>query len=120
MIVSYFCGYVITSYSIHYTKIYDYPKTRIPFLKLHGSINWNKNENVQDGKIFCLPEKKPQIIRDVEYMVKYYDHDSNIQIVPPSWNKYDYKAGMETVWKAAGEVLSKAKEIHIIGRNNFV
>jgi len=108
------------------------PRTRsIPFLKLHGSLNWSRcNEceqilylgyedwktkygtpvNMQNRNVFhiCTSRELGRI-----------KHEHNLTnepyIIPPTWNKTRHQEEIQQVWQRASEELSTAKQLFIIG-----
>jgi len=101
--------------------------TRIPLLKLHGSINWGVCAECQ--KIV------PWDFDRVRVSPPYYGNDhifdlgSNIDreqhcgrplnrcpvIIPPTWNKTGYHQDLARVWSRASSELSTAENIFVIG-----
>ena len=105
----------------------------IPHYKVHGSLNWFRNETT--GEI------SPQVIhplsmktywdrlglnkpaeRPIDTMELIYGSDMWGEgiypepiIVPPTWNKGWYQEQLKLVWRSASAALSTAENIFIIG-----
>jgi hypothetical protein len=89
---------------------------KIELLKLHGSTNW----------AICPPPcSKIQVMRDEKFTNLAADFRARTcglcngplrhLLVPPSWDKSEYREVMRPVWKKAEEALKTAKRICIIG-----
>ena len=92
----------------------------VPLLKLHGSINWYK-EN-EDAEITFLNANNSLYENYIEPKTVFNCIGTEILgmgrypfIIPPSWNKYEYQNQLKTIWKKAAKVLSEAEIIFIIG-----
>ncbi len=98
------------------------PGTRVPVLKLHGSINWQR----QGGTVYAKPVSELlQRARNIGR--KLHSHVSlqalhppppggvDPALVPPSWNKSQDRAAFGTIWQHAAEELASAESIVIIG-----
>jgi hypothetical protein len=95
-----------------------------PLLKLHGSLNWAS----------CKVCKRT-VSRPVELKERGVGHNTTRRffladpdpgeccnqrrlypaIVPPSWDKAEYRASVGSVWKRAASVLAAARNVVIIG-----
>jgi len=99
-------------------------------LKLHGSLNWvkccgcNKVVAWPNPEMFrnkwLLQEDEDQVSFPLTSITKEFQHCATTavegpQIVPPTWNKAQYHGELETVWRAAANVLSDAENIFVIG-----
>lgn len=81
------------------------PDIQLPYLKLHGSLNWDRNvssEPVDGYENPVVPAGHPT--QAVEHPL----------ILPPVFNKTD-SPKINSVWKAALTILRKAKNIVIVG-----
>lgn len=106
----------------------------IPLLKLHGSLNWATEKESRKIRPLHLAsyfqhyryngfgEKRsttrvPIGSQLVEYFQRHAstEVDAEPVIVPPSWNKADYHTALSDVWAAAGNHLSEAEHIFVIG-----
>jgi hypothetical protein len=123
-------------YALSYTKTpYEYfpdinkKSRKIPFLKLHGSLNWTKCPEC--GKIVHYPLEKiinfyptgsdvgQTQLRVSTFLNQFHGHEHSFDptpfIVPPTWNKIEYHRSISTIWKAAAQELSEARNIFICG-----
>jgi hypothetical protein len=80
-------------------------EVEIPYLKLHGSLNWDerwpsKNPN-EKGERISSPSYPTQVVEQP-------------LILPPVFNKMN-SAAVNDVWKTALEVIRRAKNITIVG-----
>jgi len=123
-------------YSMHHQGIpYDYYLIRspdeenreLPFLKLHGSINWGVcpvckaivPRFIQEANFHIFPDTK-QVYYDLGSKISQKSHcdEKPLQgplLVPPTWNKTDYQKDVANVWKRAARDLSEAENIIVIG-----
>lgn len=105
----------------------------IPLLKLHGSLNWASRTT--DNAIIPLtlseyfkyyhltfPQDRRNTIIPIgsqlkEYFSKHSQEQVNNEpfIVPPTWNKADHYASINSVWARAAYDLGEAEYIFIIG-----
>ncbi len=112
---------------------YDYgldkevPSDLVPLLKLHGSLNWGACAKC--GKIVPYPmaqyapqvgQKPKQVVCDPGELLpnmKCCDTPLSLPpvIVPPTWNKTDYRDRLSFVWQNAARVLAEAENVFIIG-----
>lgn len=101
---------------------------KVPYLKLHGSINWGTCEEC--GQI--IPRNTSEVHFDLYPGVgknAIYDFGSTLHLkkhcgkpligppilVPPTWNKSGYHEQLRNVWKRAASELSTADNIFVIG-----
>lgn len=91
-------------------------RQRITLLKLHGSTNWaicsscNKVHVLQDAKFTNDPGGfRTRVCSEC--------HGAGLRLllVPPSWDKSEYRETMRPIWTKATEALAGAKRICIIG-----
>ncbi len=122
-------------YSLQYNNIsVDYclngsPKAdrvSIPYLKLHGSINWGRCSSSKCKKINPTGELKRDIYESYS-TIPTISKLKNIKcrcgepleedpfIVPPTWNKTAYHEQKEQVWKRAAHELNDAEHIFVLG-----
>ncbi len=101
---------------------------KIPYLKLHGSINWGICQVCNNIVPFYIHEFRPPP-NLFDFKSFYYTLGSNLRhknccgkplkgppvLVPPTWNKTGYHGQLGNVWKRAAEELSKAENIFVIG-----
>jgi hypothetical protein len=125
--------------ALHISRIpYDYcientDCSVTPLLKLHGSLNWASRST--DNAIIPLSLSEyfkhyslrfPQDYVDLKIPIgsqlkEYYSRFSKEQvnnepfIVPPTWNKADHYASINSVWTRAAYDLGEAEYIFIIG-----
>jgi NAD-dependent SIR2 family protein deacetylase len=84
-------------------------------LKLHGSTNWgvcaacNNRVVVLDEKVTVSPDDFRQM------QCKCGKSDFHPFLIPPSWDKSEYRSVIAPVWKKAIEELKAANRICIIG-----
>ncbi len=90
--------------------------TQISLLKLHGSTNW----------AICPSCKKVIVLQDAKFTndprafrtrpcSRCERVGLRLLLVPPSWDKSEYRETMRPVWKRAIDALKSAKRICIIG-----
>ena len=86
-------------------------------LKLHGSANWGICTNCRKS-IVVLPEEKvtdsPEEFRAL-HCSKCAKQSFHPLLIPPSWDKSEYREIMKPVWDKAIAELSSATRICIIG-----
>ncbi len=99
----------------------DSPQTGVPFLKLHGSLHWE----AEDEKITCpidfnslniVGTSRPieaRLIRNNDYHL-YYKINTPC-IVPPTLSKLQHHNELQSVWRTASSRLSTADNIVILG-----
>jgi len=109
------------------TNVKDAHIHKVPYLKLHGSINWGICEVC--GQI--IPIQTSEFIPDILPITKnvFFDIGSKLYfkkhcekplkgppiLVPPTWNKTGYHEQLGNVWKRAAAELSTAENIFVIG-----
>lgn len=84
-------------------------KGDIRYLKLHGSANWSKCNEC--GKIKVIPVYPKDLLKCDTCA----DAILEPLIVPPTWNKSEYRNEINEIWKTALEEIKKARKIFIIG-----
>ncbi|MGB8991348.1 MAG: hypothetical protein WCD80_04775 [Desulfobaccales bacterium] len=121
-------------YALNYYGLnYDYCLSenvdlqKIPYLKLHGSINW--------GTCNKCDQIIPRYINEVNFGPLFdfkfvnYNLGSKLSqkehcgepikgppiLVPPTWDKMSYHKELGNVWKIAAKELSEAENIFIVG-----
>jgi hypothetical protein len=106
--------------------------TTVPYLKLHGSLNWVRTTNTdrivawpasawfRDRMLSerNLPDFKMRISRRLaserpRFIPEEYDPEP--VIIPPTWNKNSYHRSLSNVWQRAAKELSDAEQIFISG-----
>lgn len=110
----------------------DTPRTSIPLLKLHGSLNWGRclREScaginpigVQDWVRHNVREPKRDGERlRVSLRLNGVTHrcggtcHSDPVIVPPTWSKPGYYTQLASVWQRAAEHLREARSVVVMG-----
>jgi hypothetical protein len=91
------------------------PGTGVSVLKLHGSTNWAICP--QCNKVHVLGVKftgDPEAFR-TRPCAKCGKPGLNLLLVPPSWDKSEYRETMRPVWNQAVNALKTAKRICVIG-----
>lgn len=127
-------------YMLHYHNTgVDYcfesePKSGVPLMKLHGSVNWGRCAECKQiapwtlGAFFRkfsyerLPwdESLRTVTLDVGRHLAHYEHckgkpcDPHPVIVPPTWNKAEYQQ-VSNVWRHAARHLAEAENVIVIG-----
>ncbi len=98
---------------------------RVPLLKLHGSVNWGRCPTCQ--KIIAGDFRAADEVMVGEHMYKFpMLEDMGIRccddvlkagcvIVPPTWNKSEYRSGIPQVWRRAALELATASTIVVSG-----
>jgi hypothetical protein len=104
----------------------------VPYLKLHGSLNWvcTKETNrviawpCQEwfrNRVFFLddvseiPLQLCQRLATEHPMLGPEDYDPQPVLIPPTWNKTAYQGNLANVWRRAARELSDAEEIYVSG-----
>lgn len=111
----------------------------VPLLKLHGSLNWARCQRCKGIVPWTLKSYFKDVPIDVivhSSKVKGLSHAcldfttrlpgaglkhcgmdffSDPVIVPPTWNKTEYNAGLQGVWARAALELSSAENIFVLG-----
>jgi len=96
----------------------------VPILKLHGSINWRReNDDVKVLSVDALLQRagnairygvgRPLSLRALNFPGVPARPD--VALIPPSWNKTQDQGTFGNIWRHAGEELSSADSIVIIG-----
>jgi hypothetical protein len=95
-------------------------ESNIPLLKLHGSINWYKEND--DSEISVLKANDSHYSNLFNPGIGFncigtqiLEKDKFPFIIPPTWNKYEYHSQLKIIWKKAAQILSEAEIIFIIG-----
>jgi hypothetical protein len=103
----------------------------IPLLKLHGSLNWGRCSVCKKlvawdlSKYFINHAWQPYDVTIGKLVMSAHFHEfqhcpeSRLEeapyVVPPTWNKSQYHAELETVWKSAADELASAANIVVCG-----
>lgn len=100
---------------------------KVPYLKLHGSINWGICEkcnkiiprNTSEVDFVLFPHVK-SVVYDLGSTLNSKNHCGKPLkgppiLVPPTWNKTGYHEQLANVWKRAAAELSIAKNVFVIG-----
>jgi NAD-dependent SIR2 family protein deacetylase len=92
------------------------PITAIRLLKLHGSANWTVCSKHRD-KIFVLPPADSTVANggNAPRCHECGEQATTRLIVPPTWNKDEYRPHLQSVWQTAAYELESAERIFIIG-----
>lgn len=102
--------------------------SQVPYLKLHGSINWGfcprckkiAPVHIKEMRLNPFPRNK-FVYLNVGSTLQQYKHlcGSNISgppmIVPPTWGKTEHMESLSKVWAQAAKELAQAENIFIIG-----
>ncbi len=123
--------FILDYYQISFNYCFDSPTVNngIPLLKLHGSLNWFRdNDNIReiDINVIKLFYKRYQdgndckiIIPSMGFFTGKHPMDEyswkDPIIVPPSWSKGEYHQNVKPIWKIASEHLREAECIFFIG-----
>jgi hypothetical protein len=103
------------------------PRTTVPIIKLHGSINWFETQEAKRWYAFCAFGKKngqafgindPSFkIEDVGKVLAANGvvEEASPAIVPPMLGKSTVHSVVAEQWRAAIEALERAKRIYIVG-----
>ncbi len=102
--------------------------SKLPLLKLHGSINWARNlktKSIDPIDVFSYDPKEryvpannmslPWLIGSNIINKVYRDLTGPPILIPPTWNKTEYQKQLVDVWKVAMDKLSTAENIIFIG-----
>jgi hypothetical protein len=103
----------------------------ISLLKLHGSLNWGRCSGCKKlvawdlSKYFINHDWPPYDVPIGKLVMSAHFHEfqhcpqSRFEdapyVVPPTWNKSQYHAELETVWKSAAAELASAANIVVCG-----
>ena len=85
--------------------------SRVPIIKLHGSINWFQPRG-SPAEWFAL---QPGAVRDVENSIPEILETHTPAIIPPMLGKASVAPVIAAQWKAAMSVLARARQIVVIG-----
>ena len=113
----------------HYALHEDDAHPGIPYLKLHGSLNWGVCANcgrVISYGITDFQTRYPPATIHAPVPMLVSEHLSDLvhcgtplpsqpYLVPPTWNKTEYQKAVANVWKAAYRELSDASNIIVCG-----
>ena len=109
------------------------PKRGISVLKLHGSLNWGFCDECDavvpwELRAFRLPlvaryNDDDSIPLDIgTKLLPEHSHTAAMRpcapspvIIPPTWNKTQYRSQLSDVWRQAARELSEAKQIFVCG-----
>jgi len=119
------CAFLNESLPYDYWLSQGADPNKLPYLKLHGSINWGVCEVCKR----IIPWHPNQVRYGSRSDKVYMDLGSNISqhthcekpliappvLVPPTWNKTGYHQDLATVWKKAAVELASAENIFVIG-----
>jgi hypothetical protein len=105
-------------------------RASVNLFKLHGSVHWYKCQGTC-GKILPVPlpcggsfaggVAAVKWSKFLEYLNVRQPQCCGVEvaddavIVPPSWNKGEYRSGLQTVWRRAAAELKDATTIVVIG-----
>lgn len=96
-------------------------------LKLHGSINWQKKTrpnlallitpfHIYPSEGDCFPDPDYYDVSvDNQVSSRFSEAINDPVIVPPVWNKSNYHAPINAIWREAALSLSKASHIYCLG-----
>jgi hypothetical protein len=101
----------------------------VKLLKLHGSLNWSRcpdcglivplyvRDFLSGGRMFLDSGEKTLVVSSALGRTKHCLSAlaSEPFIAPPTWNKTQYHAQLQAVWRAAAKELSDAENIIICG-----
>jgi hypothetical protein len=110
----------------HYALPGD-PNVGIPYLKLHGSINWGICSKCHQIVPYQIGAPHFELWHDPKYVV--FNLGSQLGqvrhcdvkltgppvLVPPTWNKTVYHGQIGTVWKRACQELASAENVLVVG-----
>jgi hypothetical protein len=118
--------YALEAYGVPYDYCLAHPaKSQIPYLKLHGSLNWRSD--APDGAISAIPVKVRKIneyTAGAERLViraSQWKTPGSVApasppfIVPPTWNKTEYHERVDAVWRRAADELADAVVVFVVG-----
>ncbi|MGA2903479.1 MAG: hypothetical protein ABSD98_06595 [Candidatus Korobacteraceae bacterium] len=107
-------AYGLSHKSIEEPGFTDENARRLSLLKLHGSANWAICGAC--GAIHILRTKAADPLELRSRACATCKHSKlNLLLVPPSWDKSEYRDAMRPVWKSAVDALKGAKRICVIG-----
>jgi hypothetical protein len=91
----------------------------IPLLKLHGSVNWIKN-NDDDAIHIAKVNERMTSLKGTDILfttigANLIDDYQTPVIVPPTWNKSQHQKTIKQVWQKAATELAEAEILFIIG-----
>lgn len=133
--------FALAKEKIEYDYCFDGPRKaeKVPLLKLHGSLNWSRCKKCLAVLSLSIPDWLPRIkvgeffgydVRENHNRVglnvtgklatlKHDECGAKVEpepfIVPPTWNKTEYRQRIAPVWQQAARELSEARNIFIIG-----
>lgn len=96
-------------------------------LKLHGSINWQKETRQDQESLItpvpiypsegdCFPDSKYyNVSADNQVFSRFSEAIDDPVIVPPVWNKSNYHTPINAIWREAAATLSRASHIYCLG-----
>jgi hypothetical protein len=101
---------------------------KVPYLKLHGSINWGTCEecgkiiprHTSEARFNLFPGKGQHVVYNLGSTLHAKNHCGKPLkgppiLVPPTWNKTGYHEQLANVWGKASAELSTAENIFVIG-----
>ena len=97
------------------SRLAERAKVSVPLLKLHGSTNWGICKGCKD--ILTIPpqlDTSPSNFLNLE-CPNCKSHSYQPMLVPPSWDKSEYRDVMRPIWQEAVEALKSASRICVIG-----
>jgi NAD-dependent SIR2 family protein deacetylase len=91
-------------------------KKRVRLLKLHGSANWAICPRCRNG-VYVLRHSDASVLglSRVPVCRGCGGQANNRLIVPPTWNKEEYRPLLNSVWKSAANEIAAAQRLVIIG-----
>lgn len=91
-------------------------KMRVRLLKLHGSANWAICPACRN-RIYILRCSEASVVRtsDVPVCRGCGRQATTRLIVPPTWNKEEYRTLLNNVWKSAANEIAAAQRLVMIG-----
>ena len=103
----------------------------VPVLKLHGSINWGwcnecrktiawmMKDYLVTANLQVWPETTGVRLPVGSQLATYKAHGHDLEgtpvIIPPTWNKAEYRRNLESVWSRAAHELADAENIFVFG-----
>lgn len=103
-------------------KISMYSKQGVPVYKLHGSVNWFQNNNIDgllevEGKVIdsWINRTNPDSRHDMPAICKPYFRDRSPMIVPPSFLKPSFFPNINKGWSGAAKALKAAHRVLFVG-----
>lgn len=129
---------VALDYALHFNSVpfsygLEQGDTQLPYLKLHGSLNWVQTTETPP-RVVAWPVKEWSAVQtlhlDEKDLVRYrvsrqlehqnpalgqFGYDFNPVIIPPTWNKTAYQANLANVWQRAARELADAQQIFVSG-----